>query len=76
MGAQPALIGFDDFELADVLGVTVVAHDPVAMGEIAARVAIDAVGTHASPRGDVVTMPVWLVERGSGEVRPGEPWPG
>jgi LacI family transcriptional regulator len=33
---QPALVGFDDFDLADVLGVTVVAHDPERMGELGA----------------------------------------
>jgi LacI family transcriptional regulator len=32
----PALVGFDDFDLADVLGVTVVAHNPERMGELGA----------------------------------------
>jgi LacI family transcriptional regulator len=32
----PALVGFDDFDLADVLGVTVIAHSPERMGELGA----------------------------------------
>ncbi|WP_164520421.1 LacI family transcriptional regulator [Specibacter cremeus] len=32
IGALQALVGFDDFDLADVLGATLVAHDPDRMG--------------------------------------------
>ena len=35
--ARPALVGFDDFELADLLGVTVVSHDPERLGDLAAE---------------------------------------
>jgi LacI family transcriptional regulator len=72
---QVALIGFDDFDLADVVGVTVVAHDPAEMGRQAARLAIDRLSTdrpagdHSPPR--TVLMPTWLIERGSGESLPG-----
>lgn len=72
-GPAPALVGFDDFDLADVLGVTVVAHDPVDMGARAAGLALDALGTRA-PRGASVVLPVTLIARGSGEVKPGVDW--
>jgi LacI family transcriptional regulator len=63
---RPALIGFDDFDLADVVGVSVVAHDAVEMGRQAARLAIDRIsGVNGPPR--TVLMPTWLIERGSGE---------
>lgn len=66
LGVSPALIGFDDFELADVLGVTVVAHDPVDMGRIAAHLALEAIERRAiEPRS--VVIPTRLVIRGSGE---------
>jgi LacI family transcriptional regulator len=69
----PALVGFDDFDLADVLGVTVISHDPVEMGARAARLAFDALGDR-SPRGESLVQPVRLIERGSGEVSPGVGW--
>jgi LacI family transcriptional regulator len=39
-GASTALIGFDDFELAETLGVSVVAHSPQEMGRVAATLAL------------------------------------
>jgi DNA-binding LacI/PurR family transcriptional regulator len=36
-GAQLAVVRFDDFELADLLGVTVVAQSTAEMGRIAAE---------------------------------------
>jgi LacI family transcriptional regulator len=69
-GPRPALIGFDDFDLADVVGVSVVAHDAAELGRRAARLAIDRIsGLDAPPR--TVLMPTWLIERGSGERAPG-----
>lgn len=67
--APPALVGFDDFELADLLGVTVISHDPERLGELAAgrlvgRLAGDGPATGAT------RLPVRLVERGSGERPP------
>jgi len=63
-----AVVGFDDFELADLLrpGVTVVAQDPYRMGAIAADLALRGGGV------DAVTsvVPTRLIERGSGEIRP------
>jgi LacI family transcriptional regulator len=66
---QPALVGFDDFDLADVLGVTVVAHDPVEMGRIAAELALARLDGATEPTRTVV-LPTWLVARGSGEIPP------
>lgn len=65
----PALIGFDDFDTADVLGVTVVSHDPAEMGLRAARLAIERM---ADPTGFTtqIELPVRLVHRGSGERPP------
>jgi len=43
-----ALVGFDDFEAAELLGISVIAHDPELMGEAAAEAVLagrtDAVG--------------------------------
>ena len=39
-GASTGLIGFDDFELAEPLGVSVVSHDPQEMGRVAAGLAL------------------------------------
>jgi LacI family transcriptional regulator len=69
--SRTALVGFDDFELADMLAtpVSVVTHSPVEMG----RQAFDLLhrrlaGDKAPPRR--VRLPVELVPRGSGEVPP------
>ncbi len=63
--SPPALVGFDDFDLADVLGVTVVAHDPVEMGRRAAELALDRDGSVETLR-----LPTRLIARGSGERTP------
>lgn len=65
-GAPPALVGFDDFDLADLLGVTVIAHDPERMGEFGADLVL---GRLAGQRGPArrVLMPTRLLARGSGE---------
>lgn len=70
--APPALVGFDDFDLADVLGVTVVAHDPVELGRRAADLALGPAPADGAPRR--VVLPTELVHRGSGEVGPGVAW--
>ncbi|MBK4348461.1 LacI family DNA-binding transcriptional regulator [Lacisediminihabitans changchengi] len=64
-----AFIGFDDFELADALGISVVGHDTIAMGRTAARLIVERL---ADPSGFTrqVKAPVHLLKRGSGEVRP------
>ncbi|AGL19999.1 LacI family DNA-binding transcriptional regulator [Actinoplanes sp. N902-109] len=65
----PALIGFDDFDLADVIGTTVVAHDPVALGREAARLAHERISGFRGPA-RTVTIPTSLIARGSGERPP------
>jgi LacI family transcriptional regulator len=66
---RPAIVGFDDFELADVLGVTVVRCDPAELGERATDLAFARLdGGHAPPQ--EVTVPTTFVVRGSGEVGP------
>jgi LacI family transcriptional regulator len=70
-GGSVALVGFDDFVLADELDppVTVIAHDPAAMGEAAAQLLFDRMRGDDSPRREIV-LPTRLVVRGSGEIRP------
>jgi LacI family transcriptional regulator len=66
-----ALVGFDDFELADLLAVptTVVRHDSHRMGVEAAKLAFARLdGDDAEPRR--IVLPTELVPRGSGEVPP------
>ncbi|GAA4208635.1 LacI family DNA-binding transcriptional regulator [Actinocatenispora rupis] len=62
----PALVGFDDFDLADVLGITVVGNEPEEMGRIAAEMVVARLaGDHTPAR--TVVLPTKLVPRGSGE---------
>ena len=66
-----ALVGFDDFELADMLAtpVTVVRHAPEEMGRIGAELAYARLDDHV-PQPQHRTIPCELVIRGSGEVAP------
>lgn len=72
--APPALVGFDDVDLGEVLGVTVVAHDPEDMGRWAARLLLDRIGGEQGPARHVV-IPTRLLARGSGERPPAAPPP-
>jgi LacI family transcriptional regulator len=68
-GRRPrvALVGFDDFELADLLGITVVRTDSYRVGQLAAELAFGRIdGDDRAPRRIVV--PSELVTRGSGEI--------
>jgi LacI family transcriptional regulator len=68
---EVALVGFDDFEVADLLAVptTVIRHDAFALGAEAAALAFARLdGVEAPPRR--VVVPTELVPRGSGEVQP------
>ena len=72
-GAQHrvALVGFDDFSLADLLepAVTVVAQDVVAIGSLAAEILFRRIdGDTSEPQAHIVATR--LVERGSGEIPP------
>ncbi len=65
----PALIGFDDFDTADLLGVTVISYDPVELGRQAARFAIKQI---SDPTGftSQVKLPTHIIPRGTGERLP------
>ncbi len=64
-----ALIGFDDFELADMLGISVVAYDTMAIGRAAARLALERIDSPTAPTRHI-EIPTHLVHRGSGEIPP------
>jgi LacI family transcriptional regulator len=70
--AEPvALVGFDDFELADLLrpGVTVIAQDPARLGRTAAELLFRRLeGAGEGPRR--VELAGRLIVRGSGEIPP------
>jgi len=61
-----ALVGFDDFELADLLGITVVRADAGLLGARAAALAFARLDGDERPP-QLVTIATELVERGSGE---------
>jgi LacI family transcriptional regulator, galactose operon repressor len=72
LGLKPAVVGFDDFRLADMLPtpVTVVASDIAELGRSAARLLLDrAAGTDRRPPQRIV-LPCALIQRGSGERPP------
>jgi LacI family transcriptional regulator len=66
-----ALVGFGDFAMADALvpAVTVVDHSGSVVGETAVARLLRRIGEPDLPP-EVVQVPVALVERGSGELRP------
>ena len=66
-----ALVGFDDFLLADLLspGVTVVAQDVAKIGQLAAERLFARIGGDAGPP-ETRLVPTSLIRRGSGEIRP------
>src|SRR5262249_12264918 len=76
-GRSLALVGFDDFELADLIvpGVTVVAQDPAEMGRIAAELLFRRLNGDRGPA-QQVELATRLVQRGSGEISPGQVQPG
>jgi LacI family transcriptional regulator len=61
------LVGFDEFELADLLGVTVVRTDPYRIGQVAAQLAFSRIDGDERPPQRVM-LPVDLIVRGSGEI--------
>ena len=71
VGAPLALVGYDDFELADVIDppVTVVHQDPLALGERAVQQVFARLAAGAGePR--TVIVPTRLIVRGSGRSQP------
>lgn len=69
---HPALVGFDDFDLAELMTppVTTIAQDPWAIGEAAAELLFDRIAGLAGTERRVV-LGTRLIARGSGEVAPG-----
>ncbi|GAA3189604.1 LacI family DNA-binding transcriptional regulator [Dactylosporangium siamense] len=61
-GKGTALIGFDELDLGDVLGVSVIAHDPEEMGRHAARLLLARLDGDDGPARRVV-LPTRLIER-------------
>jgi len=68
-GPRTAVVGFDDFELADLLSITVVAHSPAEMGRQATELLCRRLEGDRSPPRRIV-LPVHLIPRGSGEMPP------
>ena len=68
-----ALVGFDEFALADKLSppVTVVSQDPAALGAASAQLLFDRIAGDTSPAREIMLRTRLLV-RGSGEVHPPE----
>ena len=66
-----ALLGFDDFLLADLLqpAVSVIAQDPVAIGTVACEMLFARMDGAELPV-QVRTIPTRLIARGSGEIAP------
>jgi LacI family transcriptional regulator len=66
-----ALVGFDDFQLADLLtpGITVVSQDPAGIGRTAAELLFKRLDGAAATPG-VHLVPTMLIRRGSGEIPP------
>jgi LacI family transcriptional regulator len=66
-----ALVGLGDFAMADALNpaVTVIDHSPVAIGKVAAHRLLTRIANPGLAARRTV-VPVRLVERGSGELRP------
>ncbi|MEV8096896.1 LacI family DNA-binding transcriptional regulator [Kitasatospora sp. NPDC085879] len=69
---RPALVGFDDLELAALLtpGLTVVAQDPEALGRAAADLLFERLDGDDGTPPRRVELPTRLIVRGSGEVPP------
>lgn len=68
---RPALVGFDDFELADLLNppVTVISLDPAELGKAAAELLFARLDGDREPPRRIV-LPARLIARGSGETPP------
>jgi LacI family transcriptional regulator len=66
-----AMVGFDDFLLADILvpGITVVTQDAAQLGRLATRLLLGRLDGDDFPFGTHV-VPTGLTVRGSGEIRP------
>lgn len=70
LSGQVALVGFDDFETADLIDppVTVISHDIEEIGRTAARLLFERMAGR-SPAPGRTLLPTKLICRGSGEIR-------
>jgi LacI family transcriptional regulator len=70
-GLRLALVGFDDFELADLVtpATTVVAQDTAGLGRIAAELLFQRLAGDRDPA-RLIELPTRLIVRGSGELPP------
>jgi LacI family transcriptional regulator len=68
---RTALIGFDDFPLADLLepGITVIAQDPASIGKLGTEILFRRIHGDTSPV-QVHIIPTRLIERASGAIPP------
>lgn len=64
-----ALIGFDDYDLAEMLDITVVAYDTIELGRRAAQLVMERLDDPTAPTRQVV-IPTQLLHRTSGSIRP------
>jgi LacI family transcriptional regulator len=67
IGAQLAVVGFDDFELADLLGITVVAQSTAELGRIAAELLFRRLDGYQG-KAERIMIGTQLIVRGSGEI--------
>jgi LacI family transcriptional regulator len=66
MSAQAGIVGFDDFDLAELLGVSVVAQDPASIGRTAASLLMGRIQGEEGPF-QHIRLRTALVVRGSGK---------
>jgi LacI family transcriptional regulator len=68
---RTALIGFDDFPLADLLepGITVIAQDPASIGKLGTEILFRRIHGDTSPVKEHV-VPTRIIERASGAIPP------
>ncbi|WP_248958231.1 LacI family DNA-binding transcriptional regulator [Sphaerisporangium perillae] len=71
LAASLAIVGFDDFQLADLLSpsITVVAQDPIRLGRTAAELLFRRLAGENGPV-ERIQLPTHLIPRGSGELPP------
>jgi LacI family transcriptional regulator len=65
--SQVAIVGFDDFDFAELVGVTVVSHDPVELGRRAAKYLFE---PQSTAKKELILIPTTIIPRGSGERMP------
>lgn len=67
-GKWLGLVGFDDFDLAEVLGITVIRHSPFELGRQGALLALERLAKSNTPP-QALVMDAELVDRGSATAR-------